>query len=258
MNLQKQDLLGTIQPYPLIGKCFSEYIIWICDNVKQRDLKNYDLISILNEKDFQKIQRLENLLEKSRCILGVSESDFSQMFGFRDDLLVADPEKVHDVLEEPLLVVDLDKYGFSHIQKIPRSFKVQNNLMPVADFIATLKSDKFAIELKTIRTESWAEDGKVIGGPIPSWWRKMFRNNAITKIEDKDRRVLAQLQSTATHYGCHSIMLVLSTRRLGPSTLMSPTAYIEELEFLKGSYPEIDYFCSKDYFGTTVFYPELL
>jgi len=268
MSQKKHNLLNTIKPYRLISKCFVKYISWICENVKENDLEDYDLISILNEKDLQRIQRLENLLEKSRCILGVSETDFSKMFGFRNDLLVAEPEKVHDVLGEPLLVVDLDKYEFSDIQKIPRSVKAQNKLLPVADFIATLKNHKFAIELKTVRIESWVkevEDGQVVsgsagaGGPAlePSWWKTMFRENAITKIDDKNRRAITQLENTATHYQCDSKMLVLYTRRLSPSTLMSSTEYVEELEFLKNGYPEIDYFCSKNYFGEIVFYPEL-
>ncbi|HUU17779.1 MAG TPA: NUDIX hydrolase [Sedimentisphaerales bacterium] len=258
MSQKKHNLLNTIKPYRLVSKCFAKYISWICENVKENDLEDYDLISILNSKDFKKLQLLEDLLERSRYILGVKESDFTRMFGFRDDLLVADPEKVHDILAEPLLVVDLDSHGFSSIQKIPRSVKSQGKLIPVGDFIATLKDQKFAIELKTVRTESWAEEGKPLGdATIPSWWQTMFRNNAITKIEDKDRRAIAQLEDTTIHYGCDYKMLVLYTRRLGPSTLMSKTSYLEELEFLKNRYPEIDYFCSKDYFGEIVFYPEL-
>ena len=255
---QKDDLLATIKPYRLVHKCFSEYISWICDNVIKYDLEKYDLISILNEKDFERLQRLESLLEKSRCILGVSETDFLRMFGFSNDLMVADPEKAHDILAEPLLVVDLDLHGFSSIQKIPRSLKSQGKLIPVADFIATLKNQKFAIELKTVRMESWLEEGKPIGNArIPSWWREMFRNNAITKIEDKDKRAIIQLKNTVIHYGCDCKMLVLYTRRLGPSTLMSATDLLDELKCLKNRYPEIDYFCSKNYFGQIVFYPEL-
>jgi len=257
MIQQENNLFDVIKQYKLISECFAKYISWIYENVKENDLENYDLISILNEKDLQRIQRLENLLQESQCILGVSETDFSKMFGFRDDLLTADPERVHDILAEPILVVDLDSHRFSSIKKIAHSVKLKNEKIPTADFVATRLNRKFAIELKTTRTESWAEEGKVIGGPVPSWWQSMYQNNAITKIENENKKAIAQLENTAIHYDCDYKMLVLYTRRLGPSTLMSKTSYLEELEFLKNRYPEIDYFCSKDYFGEIVFYPEL-
>jgi len=259
MILQKNNILAAIEPYQLVSKCFSKYVTWICENVKENELENYDLIDILNKNDFGKIELLGNLLDKSRSILHISEPDFLRMFGFKDDLLVDDPEKVHDILAEPLLVVDLDSHGFSSIQKIPRSPKSQGKLLPVGDFIATLRNQKFAIELKTVRTESWIEEGKPTGNArIPSWWQAMFRNNAITKIEDKDKRAITQLENMTIHYGCDCKMLVLYTRRLGPSTLMSTTDYLEELKFLKNRYTEIDYFCCKSYFGEIAFYPELL
>ena len=47
-------------------------------------------------------------------------------------------------------------------------------------------------------------------------------------------------------------MLVLYTRRLGPSTLMSRSDYDEELQALLVRYPAIDYMAVKDYFGETV------
>jgi len=268
MSLQKDSLLTAIRPYRLTTKCFSKYIIWICQNVKQNDLDNYVLLNILKKKDSQLLGRLENTLEKSQCILGITESAFIRMFGFSNDLLIADPEKVHDILAEPLLVVDLDSHGFSSIEKIAQPIKLKGEKIPTADFIATLEKQKFAIELKTVRIESYVkemEDGQVVSGPagaggpalVPSWWRTMFRESAITKIEDKDRKAIAQLENTADHYRCDYKMLVLCTRQLSPSTLMSSTDWREELEFLKNQYPQIDYFCNKSYFGEIVFYPEL-
>jgi hypothetical protein len=92
---------------------------------------------------------------------------------------------------------------------------------------------------------------------IPSWWCDMFRNNTNTKIEDKNRRVLAQLANTKRHLRCHFAMLVLYNRRMGPSTLMDTQDYHDELRLILRKYPELDYIFFKDYFGEVVVCPEL-
>lgn len=259
MTLQKNNLLGIIRPYRLVSKCFSKYITWICENVEGNDVENYDLISILKKKDFKRVERFEDILEKSRSILRVPESDFVRMFGFTKDLLTDDPEKVHDVLAEPLFVLDLDAHGFSSIKKIDKPIRTKYGSIPTADFVSKHGGKRFAIELKTIRTESWIEEGKLSGNSMtPNWSSEMFRNNAIMKIEDNDKRVIKQLNNTARHYECDCTMLVLYTRRLGPSAVMDKDEYIDELKNLKNRYPEINYFVSKNYFADiVVFYPDL-
>ena len=52
-------------------------------------------------------------------------------------------------------------------------------------------------------------------------------------------------------------MLVLYTRRLGPSTLMENNDFVEEVRAISGDYPEINAFMIKDYFGSVNFCPEL-
>jgi hypothetical protein len=114
---------------------------------------------------------------------------------------------------------------------------------------------------KTIRIEAKPkpEPGKLLGDATkPYWWGEMFRNNAITKIEDKNQRVLRQLDNTSTHYCSDKKMLVLYTRRLGTSSLMTREDYLEELKELKRRYPELDLIASKDYFGIVVFYPKIV
>ena len=77
------------------------------------------------------------------------------------------------------------------------------------------------------------------------------------KVEDKEQRALKQLDNTCQHYGCDKKMLVLYTRRLGTSSLMTKEDYVEELKHLKAKYQDIDYFSCKDYFGMVWFYPEI-
>ena len=184
--------------------------------------------------------------------------DTIKMFGFTDDLLANDIEKIHDLLAEPLFVIDLDKQGFKPIEKMPSKIKVGGDVQTAADFIATRNSVRYAIEFKTIRTETGIEDGVPFGNSNKSnWWGEMFFNNAVMKIEDKSRRAISQLENTKAHYHCDVKMLVLHSRRLGPSTLLSDAELLSELQKLSLRYPEIDYFCGKLYYGEIAFFPEL-
>ena len=67
-------------------------------------------------------------------------------------------------------------------------------------------------------------DGSVgyssLGAGIHTWGMTSgygFRNNIITKIEDKNRKVFTQLINTKKQMACDYTMLALYTRRLGPS-----------------------------------------
>ena len=240
-------------------RCFAHYVEWFVENVNG-DWESYDLIDALRRDKTDRLQRCEELLSNACGILGMSEHDFVKTFGFIDDLLVEDPEKIHDVLAEPLFVVDLSCNGFSEIRKLPRFIKRCSEKIPNSDFTAVRPGQKFAIELKTIRMEAKPKPspGKLLGDSTkPSWWSEMFWNNAITKIEDKNRRVLRQLENSAKEYRCGEKMLVLYTRRLGTSSLMSRDEYRTQLVRISGNYPKLDYVVSKDYFGEVVFYPEL-
>jgi hypothetical protein len=205
-----------------------------------------------------RLARTESLLAEAISILDLDPPQFCRAFGFSDDLLSADPEKVHDVLAEPQVAVTLDSCGFSQVRKILKPIKSSGNEIPTADFTAQRDSLKYAVEVKTVRMEKGVEPGKWLGnGRIPNWWGKMFLNNAITKIEDKDRKVLEQLNNTAQNFDCKRKMLVLYTRRLGPSTLLDEREVTQALEVLATQYDEIDNFGVMLYFGDVFFYPKL-
>ena len=252
-----KSIFSVLEKYQFSAKCFMPYLDWLTQQ-PEVDLNDNDLIVALAEKDTERLKILESLLVQSRKILGLNEKDFLNVFGFLNDLLTLDPEKVHDILAEPILVVNLSENNFSNIKKLPRFIKHEGNKLSVADFSAKRFDKKYAIELKTVRMENKPKPvpGKPTGNAaIPSWWRTMFRNNLKTKIEDKKRRVIKQLENTRNHFACDYKMLALYTRRLGPSTLMETGDYIEELTDIKKDYEDIDYIFFKDYFGQVIVIP---
>ena len=186
------ELITFLDRYPLISACFSHYIRWLADQ-PLIEVQENDLISALQKGDKKGLEGIETLLSRARETLALTVTEFRNIFGFSNDLLTVDPEKVHDVLAEPILVVHLAEHGFRKIRKVTRQHT------PVADFVAERTGRKYAIELKTIRMENnpKPQPGKFIGNAlIPYWWGEMFRNNIITKIEDKGRKVLSQLANT--------------------------------------------------------------
>lgn len=254
-----EQLLGRLSTFPLMRQCFKSLIQWASINAGG-NFEDFELIDAIEKNETDRLQKCEELLVRSRDILNLTDNEFIKAFGFLDDLLTKDTEKMHDILAEPLFVVDLYNHGFREIQKLPQYINSGSEKQLNSDFLSKYGDNKFAIELKTIRTESKPkpEPGKLLGNSaIPYWWGEMFRNNVVTKIEDKDRRALKQLDSACNYYGCDKKMLALYTRRLGTSSLMTTDNYIEELKLLKGKYSGVDYFACKDYFGAVAFYPEL-
>ncbi|MBW8002236.1 MAG: hypothetical protein FVQ80_09455 [Planctomycetes bacterium] len=250
-----------LEKFPLAYTCLKNYVEWLCKQATA-NLEENDLIFFLQKQNSNNLQQLEKCLLKSQQLLGVSKQQFCSIFGFENDLKTIDPEKIHDILAEPLLVVDLDKFGFTQIEKLPRFIKHNNHRLPNADFLAQHKGFKFAIEIKTIRTENKPkpEIGKLTGNSmISSWWCTMFQNNIATKIEDKNQRVLSQLTNALKNYDCNYTMLVLYNRRLGSSGLMSYERYREIISHIHCKYKEsIDFYMVKNYFGEIVLlYPEL-
>ena len=253
------DPLSDLEPFPLLKRCFEPYVRWFLQNA-ERDWEQHDVVSMLVERDTDRLERIETLLSQSQSILGIDGKEFARVFGFNDDLHSKDAEKIHDILAEPLFVIDLDRNGFTDIKKLPPFIKRGGQKTPNSDFTATRTNYKFAIELKTIRMEAKPKPkpGELLGDATkPSWWLEMFRNNALAKINAKNQRALHQLKNAANYYKCEKKMLVLYTRRIGPSALMDRQDYQRELEFIKLSYPELDIVASKDYFGEVVFYPHL-
>lgn len=254
-----ESMNRILEQFPFLQTCFKKYLSWL-DKQDPDKIEDSDLIIALKNGEIERLKRLEAFLLDAKTILSISETDFCNKFGFKKDLLSPDPEKIHDILAEPLIVIDLDKHGFSNIEKLPNFIKMGEKKLKAADFIAVLSDRKYAVELKTIRVENNPKPtpGVPTGNSlIPSWWRIMFRNNVITKIEDKDKRVIKQLATTKEILNCDATMLVLYTRRLGPSTLMENNDFVEEVSAITVDYPEIDAFMIKEYFGNVNFYPEL-
>ena len=191
-------------------------------------------------------------------ILNLKIDAFARAFGFFDDLLVDDAEKVHDILAELIVAMHLNEEGFTDVTKLPGKISEDGEERPCADFLATRKSKRYAVEVKTVRMERDLEDDVVYDGSGESnWWRKMFSSNAVTKVEDKSQRAVRQLENTKEHYNCDYKMLAIVSRRLGPSTLLSHCELLVELSQLSSCYPEIDYFFAELYFGDFAFYPRL-
>lgn len=252
-----RELLLQFPDLPMLRKVFMPYLEWLQDNA-QNEGEDHKLVKVLRAGDRGTLQGLEDLLRQSKNLLRLSPDDFTRVFGFKTDLLIDDPEKIHDVIAEPLLVVKLAERGFTEINKLPKSIKVDGKEIAVADFTAELRGRRFAVELKTIRTEAWIEPSKLSGNAgEPDWWGKMFLSNAVTKIEDKDRKALKQLDNTYRHYNCQAALLVLYSRRLGVAALSEEHEYREWLEKLKDDYPIVDCFACMDYYGLFVVEPDV-
>ena len=248
-----QRFTEVLRGYPFTSGCFSHYMRWL---VSQSDVNISEnaLLETLRKEDHERLMALETDLSKSRDILSLSDSEFQKAFGFHNDLLNPDPEKVHDVLAEPLLVLDLSNHGFTNIEKL-RGFKNGGQQIAVADFVGKRDEKKYAIELKTVRMENNQnrQPGVPSGNALQAnWWINMLRNNIITKIEDKNRKALTQLSNTKHHMECDYTMLALDTRRLGPSTLMNTEEAEEVLAAIKTCYKQIDHLFLKDRFGEVV------
>lgn len=254
-----QDLIDRLSEYPLVQRCFREYIQWLYANASE-SLDNYDLVVVIKNNGAARLKLLEKQLNRSQELQGLKAGEFARKF-FTKDLLVTDPQKVHDVLAEPLFVLSLDAHGFSEITKLPNALKVSGARIPIADFTAVRAEIRFAIEIKTVRTENQVKDKKKDKEekPLPlalqpNRWGEMFLSNARTKIEDKKRRVVTQLENTCQHFDCQAKILVLYTRRLGVSALTEPDEYREYLQVLRDEYPVFDHICCKNYFGDVVLF----
>jgi len=252
-----EPLFQELEKYPTLYAALRPYVEWAIMKTPGNGA-HHKVIQALRNKDGQALGKLDKLFADAQTILGINADVFNRTFGFNDDLLIDDPEKIHDVIAEPLLAVKLVEHGFSAIKRLPKSVLVNGSQAPLADFTAERSGLKFAVELKTIRTERAIVEGEPSGNAMkPDWWGEMFLNNARMKIEGKDRRVVKQLINTCGQFGCNVSMLVLYSRRLGVSALSEPHEYREKLEVLKEEYPQIEFFASIDYYGTFAIVPDI-
>ncbi|MBN3033200.1 MAG: hypothetical protein JW873_03815 [Candidatus Saganbacteria bacterium] len=260
-------LINKLKSYPFLNYCFEEYLRYVLSSINnESNLMRYDLIFYLHESMFgdgdaeKKLQLLEDRFNASKDILKLSGAAFKSRFNFSNGLLTDDPDKFHDIIAEPLFVLDLNNNGFNDIEKLPMFIKCNGMTKKNADFKAEHHGVFYAIEMKTIRTESWAEEGKLLGdSKKAAWWKEMVFNNCKTKIEDKNGKLFEQLKNACDYYNCDKKIAFFYTRRLGPSTLMGDGDYVEVLKRLHKEYSEIDHYGSKNYFAdVVVFYPSLV
>ena len=113
MSLNVIKFISELKKFPLIYKCFKDYVEWLC-NQPTADLKENDFIfwlcdqptTELAEIDIgsfrqerkRRLQQIEECLLKSQQLLGVNKQQFCSIFGFKNDLKTIDPEKIHDIL----------------------------------------------------------------------------------------------------------------------------------------------------------------
>ncbi len=273
MNDCEREALNIIQGYPMMDAAFRGYIIYICNKVPEDEREWYDLFKIVSERNAEQLARVECWLSKAANIVGLNAEQFAQQFDFRT-LRTDDPEKLYDVLAEPLVVIDLHQIGFGSIKKLPEA-KTSEGSRKVAEFTAILGGHKFAIEVKTRRPEkAILEIGRMsdeeaveavisgrtlLGEPTKAyWWWYKCKDDIIRKIEEKNRRVIEQLDNTCKDESADRKMLVIYSRRHSYSWRMGSGDYLSVLKCVKSKENEIDYLGYKAGFDEkTVIYPSL-
>lgn len=246
------SILSGLTNYPFIAYCAEDYVKHLLEKIDDVQVDDYDLLYFFkkvsedNREEKARLSGLERSLKEVRDILGISNENFKDLFGFPKD---KDPEKIHEILAEPLLVLDLHKKGFNNIEKLPNRV-----VEKIADFKASYKGINCAIELKTIRMEKELHENTVVGeGHVPSWWTKVFQEDCKRKIESG---TCEQLENTCKRYNCKKKIAFFYIRKLGVSTL--PTDFVEVFKTLQRDFPEIDHFGAKDLFSReAIFFPEI-
>jgi hypothetical protein len=160
------ELLTALEPYPILKECFSKYVSWICDNDVEA-FHDHVLVRKLKYDEGQPLRQLEELLETSRRIIGLRPIQFARTFGFLDDLVTADPEKIHDILAEPLFAIDLDRRGFASIEKL-KAKSGDGEVLNLLGNLAGVHPLRCGLSSRT-----WAGPGSIKGGTP---WRRDYQH----------------------------------------------------------------------------------
>jgi hypothetical protein len=260
MTLNYDDIQSLLRNYPFVKFCFEKYINWIFSIEDLSCIREFPLIDMmLSTSDrYQRTQELENKLLRSKQILKLDGEEFRERFGFKDNLLTHDKGEIHNILAEPLFVLDLSNNNFGNIEKISRRIRGNDKQIKLADFRAEYNGECFAIELKTTMMESTMENGKFLGGGKDEAI-KMLINNCLKKIEEKNHKVLEQLNNTCKLYNCTKKMIAFYNRRLCVEHYLQPIDFINVACEIHSEYSnEVDYVSMKNYSATViVFYPDL-
>ncbi len=223
--------------YPFINTCLGKYIRYI---LAQCDPSLFFIIEFLQNC---RVEKLESLLRKVACILKMGPEELVQNFGINSDLITPEPDKFYDIYDEFGTVSRLQEEGFDNIKKIRKPAQDEGRY---ADFTAYCGSDKYAIEVKTIR-RSEIENRARIG--LPSRRRDPFkiddlRNLLKSKLKDILPSAQEQLRETAEREKCNKNLAAIWVERKAARVLLGlrQDDYGKIYDDIKSQFPEIDYF----------------
>ncbi|MGB7062579.1 MAG: hypothetical protein WBF13_09555 [Candidatus Zixiibacteriota bacterium] len=255
-----QTVEKVLERHPFLKFCFEKYIHWAFSKSATIDLTDFPLIDTLlkNSSISPKAQELEDKLQRAMRILNVRKEEFRRMFGFQDELLTDDTEKIHNILAEPLFVLDLDDYSFKSIGRPFVASSPNGKQQRLADFTANRGGEKFAVELKTTMMEKDIENGKLLSGDREEA-RMMLLNNCLIKIKEENRRVFEQLTNTQRLFHCTKRMIAFYSRRLRVLAYLERQDFIDVARDVLSRYGRsVDYVAIKNYDASEVlFYPAL-
>jgi hypothetical protein len=255
-----QAVENVLDKHPFLKFCFEKYIHWVFSKSATTYLTGFPLIETLlkNSSIFPKAQELEDKLERAMRVLNVSKDEFRRMFGFQDDLLTDDIEKIHGILAEPLFVLDLHDCSFKNIGRPSVASSRNGKQQKLADFTANRGGEKFAIELKTTMMEKDIENGKPLSGDRGAA-KNMLLKNCLIKVEEDDRRVFEQLNNTCRSFGCSKKMIAFYNRRLRIWEYLQRQDFVQVAKYIITIYSQdIDYVAMKNYDASEVlFFPVL-
>lgn len=222
--------------YPFINTCLREYIEYI---LAQCDPSQFFIIEILQNC---RVEKLESLLRRVSEILGMKPVELVQNFGLNSDLITPEPDKFYDIYDEFGTVSRLHEEGFNKIKKIR---KPANERKKTADFTAYCGSDKYAIEVKTIRP-SEIENKARIGRPSRRLAFNIgdLRNLLESKVRDILPSAQEQLRETAEREKCNKKLAAIWVERKAARVLLGlgQDDYGKIYDDIKSQFPEIDYF----------------
>jgi len=220
--------------YPLIKSCLGKYIKFVLNLSNRRE---FDIVKMLEMKNGW--QMLESLLKRVLLILGISCQELVRSFGLKTDLISKEPEKFYDIFNEFMTIVKLHEKRFEGFKKIkPR----RRDGIRVADFVACYKSNKYAIEIKTIRQSEIEEKARIKPGLAYNvdTLKEMLKD----KLKDILYLVKNQLDATARKERCRKKLFAIWIRRKASLFLLNLKRddYGQIYNSVKEDFPSIDYF----------------
>lgn len=257
MNVEPEitltEMLGAIEDYPYLRTCFSFHLKWLFEK-GSADRKKYDpvFMKIKNNKTQTGLSNFENTFSEAGKLLDFDEVKFSEAFEFnnpdKQDIL-----KIGDLLAEPWVALALKNSGFISVEKISKP----NEGGRFADLVGEYNYQKFAIEVKNVRTElgfhQWMvdtyadkESKSLLSDYHPDGRdtlqkERAFLENALKQkfCTPQRQKIEEQLRNTAKKYACQKKMLVLNLEAITLSFF--PDQLVSQLENARKNYPYCDY-----------------